>query len=205
MPPLEDESKLNKVHPDNLDLELYNAQKQPIELESPSPYPTEAGSPVKLLKPMESELSYIKSLEIEPCNEYNHNRCYMFAFLTSLGLGYGNYLVADLSVKLGIRWVYPTCISNLVVYFIYHIFNSMKDSVPLFSKKTSQYYKAVDKKYVLRSDSIWILIRKTVITIVLFTLISMCFTYAFESGINVGIISSIFATSLIFTSVIFYI
>lgn len=62
----------------------------------------------------------------------------------------------------------------------------------------------LDYEYEVYGDVIWVPIRRVLCTIVIYVGLYYTFLFTAEAGINSGIITSIFATSLIFTSIIFY-
>ena len=62
----------------------------------------------------------------------------------------------------------------------------------------------LDYDYEIFGDVIWVSIRRVICTVGIYVGLYYTFMFTAEAGINSGIITSIFATSLIFTSIIFY-
>ena len=68
----------------------------------------------------------------------------MFASLTAVWYGVGNYLLADLSKDLGLKALYPQCISCILLWLCYHLFLiahfKFTSNGPYFTKANSNYY-----------------------------------------------------------------
>ena len=71
----------------------------------------------------------------------------MFALITALSFGIGNWLLADVSAELGIKAIYPQCISCIGLWVIFHTYKcivyncSEKLKTGFFTKANSEYYR----------------------------------------------------------------
>ena len=179
---------------------------------------------------------------------------YLFATLACFSFGTGNYLNADLSIRLPpLQGVFAQVPGYIGVWIIFHVYkfieykcNKKNKGKPYLSKKNSMYYEefevdgeeeevpagnknddesmdSFDRELQEADKKAGAEVKKQPKVIVMFSglrlsvpiiralaqgtiivLIINTFAYAFPSGVNAGIISSIFATSCIFTVIIFF-
>ena len=133
------------------------------------------------------------------------------AFLASVFFAIANYITADLSLTHGIQWMFPSFVSSSIIWVLFHIYNHRqrnkdgKEPVPFFSRENSIYYKKNERGELVLD---WLVlgapIRRTLVETSILILLAVTFQFADQSKINSGIITSLFATSLVFTSVYFY-
>lgn len=76
--------------------------------------------------PIKEEESANKLVEGEdggltPEPKYNHKLSFVFATIASIFFGMADYLIALLSIKNGMKWMYPTFIITTIVWTIFHI------------------------------------------------------------------------------------
>ena len=91
----------------------------------------------------------------------NHKKAFLLSFLASFGFAISNYLVADLSVKVGFKWFYPIFIQTTIFWIIYHvakILSQNKERVTnglsaasIFDRNTSAY---INKSPVIKNVEI---------------------------------------------------
>ena len=77
-----------------------------------------------------------------------------------------------------------------------------------FTKKNSSYFKALSTESgsaITNKKALIVPIERAVIQGVIMCCANLTFIYAFKSGVNSGIIASLFSTCVIFTSLAFYI
>lgn len=162
--------------------------------------------------------------EVKP--KFNHKLSFVYASVASLFFGIADYLIALLSIKHSMKWMYPTFMITTVVWTIFHVgkwfkFNKERraqnlETVPFFDGETSPYCKpdvtavepsssATKPKYVLNYGALWVPIRRFVINLSIYVMLGTTFIFADKSGIHTGVITSLFCSSLIFTSVYFMI
>jgi len=61
-----------------------------------------------------------------------------------------------------------------------------------------------DEKYILNWGSIFVPIRRFICNLSIYVFLGFTFMFTDRSGIHTGVITSLFCTSLIFTSIYFY-
>ena len=75
----------------------------------------------------------------------DHKKSIMFASITAVWVGLGNYLLADSSALLGTKSLYPQCIGNIVLWLMYHLLLvaqfKYKSNASYFTKTNSSYYR----------------------------------------------------------------
>ena len=59
--------------------------------------------------------------EEAPKHQFNHKLSFVFALIASVFFGMADYLIALLSIKQGMKWMYPTYMVTTVVWTIFHI------------------------------------------------------------------------------------
>lgn len=154
-------------------------------------------------------------------------KSYLLATLSALTLGTANFLIEHLSIKLGAQVVYAQSFGNLFSALAYYAFmygkfyirnqkKDQKDRRSYFTRSTSQYYEVfivedeMDDGRVLKREEyrfciqrlmcpIYRMLNQLAIQFVIF----YCFSYCVKAGMNGGVVSSIFAMSLVFTILIF--
>ena len=148
--------------------------------------------------------------------EFKHGRSFLFALIASIFFGIADYLIALMSIKNGIKWVYPTWMITTFVWTIFHVGKWVQlnkertaqgqERVNFWDKNTSVYFKPAEEKgkFMLNWGSIWVSMRRFVINFMIYVSLGLTFIFANRSGIHTGVITSIFCSSLIFTCVYFY-
>ena len=146
----------------------------------------------------------------EPVHAKNDVKAYILAFTSSVCLGSGNYIMADVSRKLGnqvplLQW--PGFAGSFLLYHLYMLvkLKCQAGQSAYFSKETSQYYvKNEAGVYELSRSRLAIPVGRAVVQALIQFALTSCFYFTSKSGVNPGIISSIFAGGLIFVAVYFH-
>ena len=83
--------------------------------------------------------------------KFNHKLSFVFALIASIFFGIADYLIALLSIKHGMKWMYPTFMITTFVWTIFHIAKWFKlnkqrraenlEPVPFWDGETSCYCK----------------------------------------------------------------
>ena len=142
--------------------------------------------------------------------KYNHRLSYLFSFCAGLSFAVANYIASDLSINLGFIWIFLTFPSATLIWVLFHIYNhqqlNKKEPTPFWwSSEKSVYFKVNEAgEKVFDWHTFGAPIRRIFCQLSIQILLFFTFKFAAESNINTGIITSCFATSLIFTSVYFY-
>lgn len=136
-----------------------------------------------------------------------------------------DYLISLLSIKHGMRWMYPTFMITSIVWVIFHtvrwiILNSKRRTeglkpVSFFDKSTSCYCRKkvqavtdeqapAEVTYELNWGAIMVPIRRFIVKLTIYVMLGFTFMYSKKCGIHTGVVTSLFCSSLIFTIVYFY-
>ena len=156
--------------------------------------------------------------------QFNHKLSFLFATIASLFFGIADYLIALLSIKHGLKWMYPTFMITTVVWTIFHVGKWIKlnrarraenlEPVPFWDGETSCYCKPdvgavttdnneAKAKYVLNWGAIWVPIRRFAVNLSIYVMLGLTFMWADKANMHTGVITSLFCTSLIFTIIYF--
>lgn len=141
-----------------------------------------------------------------------------YALVSALGHGGANYLNSVLSLEHGIVFILNHFIPGLLLWATYHLFYIVKrwrktGKLQLVDRPRSRYFQpqavnaAVvnsEPKYVFNRFSIRAPVRRCLNNLMIMGILDLTFYSASEAGLNTGIITSIFATCIIFTSICFY-
>ena len=150
---------------------------------------------------------------------YQQHKAILCAFISAFLFGIANYIHAQVSGKYGLKALYPNCFSCLGLWFTYHFgrlilykmyhLNSINHDTTYFSKKKSNYYKEdleFDTFTYKPYYKAWLVPpQRCLIHIAITVTMTLTFQYSDRSGINSGIISSIFSTCIVYTPLIFYV
>lgn len=115
--------------------------------------------------------------------------------LTSLCIGFVNFLLGDLSARLGVAGSFPLFYGIVVMGVVYHIF--VKDS-------TAIYYTVRRQQKVFNWNTFLGILIRGLNHMFLIFLTFVSFRYAALAEINQGVIASLFTSGVIFTSILFY-
>ena len=128
-----------------------------------------------------------------------------FALLTSLSIGLVNYLLGDLSARLGIRGSFPVAFGIIAMGILYHISLCCMRVDKLIQGQ--EYQKSV--YFLANGDICWGAVRGVFIRGinhgVLICLTCLSFEFAAKAEINQGVIASLFTSGVVFTAILFYI
>lgn len=150
----------------------------------------------------------------EPEKETQSNsKAYLYSVLSCLFFGISNFCQSDISIRVGIIGIFPQVPGLIVIWALFHLYHGIK-------KTSGQYYESVEHEQLPEESSANIKAEKVVSKItlrrlsaplgrMLFILLIhvthiATFLFAAKSNINGGIISTIFSSSCVFTSIIFY-
>lgn len=103
-----------------------------------------------------------KHYHAPPKKEFNHKLSFVYATVASLFFGMADYLIALLSIRKGMKWMYPTYMITTVVWSVFHIGRWIvlnrslakegKSKVPFWNKQYSSY--CVKKTNVVIDESL---------------------------------------------------
>ena len=95
--------------------------------------------------------------------EFKHCLSFFYALIASIFFGIADYLIALMSIKNGIKWVYPTFIITFFVWGVYHIGKWIKlnktrklegkEAIPFWDKASSVYYMPIEEGEPLNTKS----------------------------------------------------
>ena len=143
----------------------------------------------------------------EPPIPKNYGKSYFFAFLASLFAACSNIISSQMSKKYAFRALFAEFSGFYVSWLFYHLFLFLRRII-LKTESSSNYKKAVDENQSQEKISfelIFVPLRRGLIILSCISCLTLTYYYAAKSGINQGIITSIFSSSLIFTSIWFFI
>ena len=142
-----------------------------------------------------------------------------YALLTAVCIGFTNFLLGDLSARLGVAGSFPIFYGIVVMGIIYH--SVVKDSLGVYYRPTLEPNTTVDfdvdnekdDNFVAPGEETirkfnWQAFRGVFIRginhMLLICMTFVSFKYAALAQINQGVIASLFTSGVIFTSVLFY-
>lgn len=128
-----------------------------------------------------------------------------WTFAACIFFGTSNFLTGHLSTKLGTAGGYPFFIGNLISWILYHSFigyHNRELTGSLWNKETSTYYDVHTGKIEL--SRLMGPISRGIIQVATFFAVFLTMEFAFKAGVNQGIIASLFSTSIVFSSILFY-
>jgi hypothetical protein len=81
---------------------------------------------------------------------FEHKKSFAYSIVASVCFGICNYVLGDLSSRIGVKSVYPSFFGYIFIWFLYHLSNSIVGfditegrGKRLFHKRDSLYYRAV--------------------------------------------------------------
>ena len=128
-----------------------------------------------------------------------------WSFLAAFLFGLANFLTGHLSYRLHRAGGYPFFISNLTHWIIYHLVTAIIQkgkSGTYWSKEESLYFDKSSKLF--RKDRAMGPLFRGIVQICIFFSMFLTLEASHQADINQGIISSLFSTSIIFSSLLFY-
>ena len=137
-----------------------------------------------------------------------------YALLTAISMGFVNYLLGDLSARLGVAGSFPIFYGIVVMGIVYHLV--VKNSTTIYILKIpvdsdpdiinesndASYHRSEISKF--HWAAFWGILIRGLNHMVLITITFLAFKYATLADINHGVIASLFTSGVIFTSILFY-
>lgn len=161
----------------------------------------EKSGPEQVLEIEEVQITNITELK-------NTKKSYILALLSCLSFGIGNYITADLSMRVGVLSIFSQSLGMIFTSIIYHSYKWFKYGWkseyydPIVTDEASSEASISTSKLSVSKMSAP-LFRSLIVFFIHLTHITT-FMYASKSGINGGIISTLFSSSCVFTCLIFY-
>ena len=137
----------------------------------------------------------------------NYKLSYLYGIIAALFYGCGNVLQAEVS-KLGIKAIWTMWLGSLIVFVSYHSYQFLITKFSgsdYFVKERSNYVEIVSKNELNFSIKKFLWMTSRALSIILIIAGSFAtFYFANKSGVNPGIISTIFVLNLVILATGFY-
>lgn len=140
----------------------------------------------------------------------------MYGFVSGMAFGVVYSFTSYLSAKHEYRWSFTVVVSPIFMWVVLHVYelantNKIRTKYGqkpfhFFSRDNSKYWKKSEKtgKMVVDCTNLGSPVRRCILSIWITVLFSMTFSYSTKANINPGIVSTLFTTSMIWTSFFFF-
>ena len=162
---------------------------------------------IKLSLPSEESVPPSKDSEAPP--ELNIKLGNFYGCITAVLFGVANYVLANQSAEFGIKSNLFQVVPYLLMSIVFHFSQAFKRRASegsFFSKKSCTYYVLNEEsgEWQLSYRRVAIPFVRSLFNLTVNLVITLTFYFASKSGVNSGIISCNFSSSLVFVAIIFY-